>query len=528
MADLAKVGDPVSCPVCGITRIANGSPDTLLDDQPVALVGVSRTACPCSSVIVSGLAWFQINDCCAAVHGSMTANAGTVLAVSTARTGIPGSVASAQAAALRDPDHVTYEGQRYGFQYDPSQPHLKGGMTFIAEPQASCVFAKSCTVPRGTTQAGTTVEPAANFGQIALWVPAREPGGSVGSGGAEGSSSLLKPVAGSSIATSLSTWSWAIRAAAPAGAVATEVGGAVAVGGVALPVLATLVGVMLPDSVADGRLYQDQAIDPAQLAEAATRVRFQFRRNAAGIVQLYGLHTTPKGGEDRVPTTKADWNDDKSAMEAHLEGLTITWTPDNGPQITAPTTFPDTPAMLPSILVHPIPEDRDSQITHYPGRDAEDLTWQDIIVSFPSDSGVPPLYLVFAKPLVRPLEVEIYGAFSGRPRDGLHVDHMPSQAAITRYLEANLSHLTREQLDAYLKKVAGIAIPARIHQKFSETYGGRNTKTRQFMDAGDLRMAAQSNFDAISSYLLEEGFTRAELEAARDKLHRINEEQGWY
>ncbi|WP_462401945.1 PAAR domain-containing protein [Pseudomonas sp. Marseille-QA0332] len=61
-------GDPVSCPVCGITRIANGSHNTFLDHQPVALVGVSRTACSCSSVIISGLAWFHINDHLAAVQ----------------------------------------------------------------------------------------------------------------------------------------------------------------------------------------------------------------------------------------------------------------------------------------------------------------------------------------------------------------------------------------------------------------------------------------------------------------------------
>jgi hypothetical protein len=100
--------------------------------------------------------------------------------------------------------------------------------------------------------------------------------------------------------------------------------GAAAAGGLAAPAVATLVGVLIPNSVGDGRLYQDQSIDPAQLAEAATRVRFQFRRDPQGSVQLYGIHPTPFGGEDRVPTTKARWNHDKSAMQAHLDGLTIT------------------------------------------------------------------------------------------------------------------------------------------------------------------------------------------------------------
>jgi len=531
MADLAKVGDPVSCPVCGITSIVNGSHDTFLDSQPVALVDVSRTACSCSSVIVSGLAWFHINDCFAAVHGSMTANGGTVLAASTAKTGSPSNVTSALAAVQRAPNHVIYAGQRYGFQYDPSQPHLKGGMAFIAEPQAACVFAKSCKVPKGTTQAGTTTEPASNFGQIALLAPANDKSDSAGgSGSGDGSSRLLRPVVGSSIATSLSMWSWAIRAAGPvgAGAVATEAGGAAVAGGLALPTLATLVGVMLPNSVADGRLYQDQQIDPAQLAEAATRVRFQFRRDAMGTVQLYGIHTTPHGGEDRVPTTKAHWVNDKSAMEAHLDGLTITWTPNNGPVIMAPTTYPDVPERLPTVLVHPIPQGQDSQITHYPGRDAEDVTWQDIIISFPIDSGVPPLYLVFAKPAAQPLEVDIYGAFSGRPRNGLHVDHMPSKAALRRYLKTNVPGITNAKIDALLNLGASMSIPAKIHQKFSETYGWRNTQEKQFLDAGDLRGAVDSNFDAIKPYMLEEGFAETDLEDARTRMHKVNEEQGWY
>ncbi|WP_321864499.1 S-type pyocin domain-containing protein [Pseudomonas paraveronii] len=41
-------------------------------------------------------------------------------------------------------------------------------------------------------------------------------------------------------------------------------------------------------------------------------------------------------------------------------------------------------------------------MAHYPGRDVEDVTWQDTIVTFPANSGIPPLYLVFAKTAVSP------------------------------------------------------------------------------------------------------------------------------
>ncbi|WP_240891940.1 MULTISPECIES: hypothetical protein [Pseudomonas] len=112
--------------------------------------------------------------------------------------------------------------------------------------------------------------------------------------------------------------------------------------------------------------------------------------------------------------------------------------------------------------------------------------------------------------------------------NGQQVDHMPSQAAIRRYLEANFRTLTQKQVDEYLKKVASVAIPAKVHQKFSQTYGGRNTRIKQHSDAGDLRGAVDRNFDAIKPYMLEEGFAEADLEMARSKIHDINEEQGWY
>jgi len=91
-----------------------------------------------------------------------------------------------------------------------------------------------------------------------------------------------------------------------------------------------------------------------------------------------------------------------------LDGISITWTPNNGPVVSAPSPYPGTPERLDNLFVHPVAVGQDSAISHYPGQDAEDVTWQDTIITFPADSGVPPLYLVFAKPAVRPLEVDIY------------------------------------------------------------------------------------------------------------------------
>ena len=358
----------------------------------------------------------------------------------------------------------------------------------------ACVFAKSCvSIPAGSTAAGTAPESAKNFGTTALMA-------STGTTGAVG---RVAGTLGSDLGA------WAVRGLAGASSA-----------------LNLMLLAFWPRDIGDSTLYTPGQLEGMRLA--STRVRFQFRQDEFGELRVYGIHTQPGSGADRVPVAQARWNVDKSAMVAVLDGISITWTPNHGPVVSVPSPYPGTPERLDNVFVHPIAVGQDSAISHYPGRDAENITWQDTIISFPADSGVAPLYLVFAKPAVRPLEVDIYGAFSGRSRRGLHVDHMPSQAAIRRYLKNVSTAFMDYEINELLMRVASIAIPAHIHQKYSETYGGRNNKVKQHFDAADLRAAVDSNFDVIRPYMIEEGFTQKNLEEARAKMHKINQEQGWY
>ncbi|WP_426119352.1 colicin E3/pyocin S6 family cytotoxin [Pseudomonas sp. DSP3-2-2] len=108
------------------------------------------------------------------------------------------------------------------------------------------------------------------------------------------------------------------------------------------------------------------------------------------------MHTTPSG-DDSVRTVQATWNSDRTAMEAKLNGITIIWTPRDGrlgPM--PPLIYPDNSgAHLNNILVHPIPENTDSQIEGFPG---EDITVEDCIVVFPAGLGWKSMYVVFARP----------------------------------------------------------------------------------------------------------------------------------
>jgi len=362
-----------------------------------------------------------------------------------------------------------------------------------ADASQTCVFAKSCvSVPPGSTDAGTTPEPATHFGATAL----------LASTGAAGSLGRVAGTLGRDLG------SWTVRGLAGASSA-----------------LSVALLALWPRDIGDSTLYTPEQL--ANMRAASTRVRFQFRRDIQGVTQIYGLHTKVGSGTDSVPVTHATWNADKSALAAVLDGISITWTPNNGPLVNAPSPYPGIPERLDNLLVHPIAPGRETQISHYPGQDAEDLTWLDTIITFPADSGVPPLYLVFAKPAVKPLEVDTYGAFTKRPREGTEVDHMPSQAALKRYLQ-DRTELDDEEIKALMKSAGSIAIPARVHKKYSETYGWRNTKTKQQLDAGNLRSAVDSNFDAIKPYMLEEGFSDPEIEEARAKLHKVNEEQRWY
>lgn len=473
----ARISDPVWCPACkSMGYIAEGNP-TVIDEYVALATHGHAVKCGCP---------FGSNR--------LIATQSTVMAAEEGAVGIAPDLAAKAEAATQVWARAIREGS-YTSQFTAGIPanDVRG-----LAPTNTCVFAKTCTVPLESTEAGTVVESVANFGQAVVM-------GSTSIASTKGGATLGR-VAGQAALETLGTWS--LRGAAAAAGTAAS----------------TLLLALWPTSMGDSTLTEEQL---RGMLVAPTRVRFQFRRDAEGIMRVYGIHTSATSGMDSVPVIGVDWNQDRSAMEAKLNGITIIWTPNNGPVVQAPTTYPGVTDALENILVHPVAEDTDSQLEIYPASD--DLTWQDCILVFPADSGVPPLYLVFAKPMVNPLEVGPYDDLSSRSgKDGYDIDHLPARKALEGNLNINFPELPPELIADYLKRAPSIAIPARVHQKYSETYGGRNTKAKQVKDAADLRAAVDSNFNAIKRGLLEEGFTDADIEAAREQLHTLNKEQGWY
>ncbi|MGY4028410.1 S-type pyocin domain-containing protein [Aeromonas rivuli] len=279
-----------------------------------------------------------------------------------------------------------------------------------------------------------------------------------------------------------------------------------------------------PSDMGDGTLYTDAQLQA--MSRAATRVRFRFIEDEQGRMQVYGIHTSAASGMDSVSVVQA--RQEGSAVVAAIPGgPTLTWYPDSRGEVPdASSYYPERDGLeVSNILVRPIPDAPDAELETFPASGDE---LQDCIITFPVSLGIPPLYLVYSKPPVKLLEVDTYRGFQGRPRAGTHADHMPSAAAIERYLRLSFPELDVQDLQSMKKDVAALIVPASVHQKCSETYGGRNTSTQIDKDAKDLQGAVDRNLDAIKSCLQEEGFSDVQIEKARQEMHQVNRDQGWY
>lgn len=105
---------------------------------------------------------------------------------------------------------------------------------------------------------------------------------------------------------------------------------------------------------------------------------------------------------------------------------------------------------------------------------------------------------------------------------------MPSAASVRAYLKRKYPKLDARQLDRMAEDVAAVVVPKEVHQKLSETYGGRNTTTQIELDSRNLRAAVDRNLDAIKPALKEHGATERQIEDARAKMHQLNSDMGLY
>ncbi|RXX65793.1 pyocin [Enterobacter cloacae] len=327
--------------------------------------------------------------------------------------------------------------------------------------------------------------------------------------------SLLELISG----RALTYGSWAVRGAAGLGEIAAAGAGA--------PVAGLLVG-MMPGRLNDGEQDFIDRMRLAQMREAPSRVRYTWENDSRGNPVPHGWHTPP--GRDNVRVRKMGYDSRVQAYTFTTEEephITIVWTPDRTDDKKPWNTGNQARPMLPNpVVVDPLPVNTGITATTSPAQEEKRFADYILILPFPD---LPPIYIYLSKPPVEFLEVELYSDFKRRSRQGMYeADHMPSRAAVDAYLRANYPLLDDDEILALTDKVAAIVIPKDMHQKISETYGGRNTPTQIDLDSRNLRAAVDRNLDAIKPALKDHGATEIQIEAARVKMHKINSEAGLY
>lgn len=242
-------------------------------------------------------------------------------------------------------------------------------------PEVKKIFCKSCLIPKGKIDAGKTHEPVSNFGELAI-LKNTEENRSGGSLDAVSTSGLLV-AAGATEAIKLNL--------SQLGSMSVSVGGAVS----RIPWL----GLFIPSQLGDGTLADSQYLQGVGSIE--TRVKFRFVTDANGKKFVTGYHVgdgmTGYGEPVKVVNVEEVSAGLAKSYIADLgDGIKITWYPEEQDKTPFNLPRPHTDDIDPStILVRPI-ESNEIRTTVYP---EEEL--QEFILTFPADSGISPLYVVF-------------------------------------------------------------------------------------------------------------------------------------
>lgn len=200
-----------------------------------------------------------------------------------------------------------------------------------------------------------------------------------------------------------------------------------------------------------------------------------------------------------------------------------TWTPlaPPGSETLGPTTLPEEP-VLPDLYTGGALDPAMSENETLPGLEEGEIGAS--IPGYGADIDLPSPGLVFAEPL----DVGPYDELARRSvKDGLDIDHIVSRKALELFIRRQHPDTSFRKLTDFVSKAPSIAIPAEVHRRFSETYGGKNTKEKQYEDSLDIKAAVYSNFDAIKPGLVEYGLSESDIDLAREKICELHRKQGW-
>ncbi|WP_420065101.1 S-type pyocin domain-containing protein [Pectobacterium colocasium] len=131
---------------------------------------------------------------------------------------------------------------------------------------------------------------------------------------------------------------------------------------------------------------------------ATTRVRFFWRPDIHGKMQVYGVHTGEGTPYEGVRVANMVWD---AKIQGYtftpapgVDGPSITWTPEkpDGVEPVTHTGSPVKPIDQPTILIYPIPENEtETTMPPFPVPDEHDFN--DWILVFPDGSEIKPIYV---------------------------------------------------------------------------------------------------------------------------------------
>ncbi|EKO3838849.1 S-type Pyocin domain-containing protein [Vibrio owensii] len=191
-----------------------------------------------------------------------------------------------------------------------------------------------------------------------------------------------------------------------------------------------LVAALWPSQLGDGTLEGNS--DVSTNDTTTMRVRFNMYTDENGKQQVVGIKTGEGSAYgDRIAKREALQQGHNFVAELD-SGISITWTPDGSTDVLTPdTVLPENDQLdVHNIWVRPIEEhEQEIGTVLYP---EEELA--EYIVTFPADTGLPPLYLVFRKTardesgVVTGNGEDITGVWLERASEGLG-SPIPSQIA---------------------------------------------------------------------------------------------------
>lgn len=305
-----------------------------------------------------------------------------------------------------------------------------------------------------------------------------------------------------------------------AGTLANAIGAAIAslkaarIGGIAGPFAAGFAALLYPSELGNGELPENFVFStpltdlmpgldgPEQVAALANGavempLRMGSSSESENRAELYVAATDDQAVSSTVRVLAAHFDAQTGQYTVATEDSpprTLLWTPAVTPgssSTTTPAVSPSTPA-----LVGPTLEPIEGRVDAYP--DLPDAEFDDYVIIFPADSGLPPLYIMFKSPRYMPGEVSGEG----------------------RVIEGNLFVDGNER---------GVGIPAQIA---SELRGKRFSTFGRFRNsfwklvASDPEFAGQ--FDSRSLHLMSKGYAplapRNERIGARSKyeIHHVS------